>query len=211
MPVTGPSFNKSVFINCPFDDDYRQMMRAMVFTIMYLGFNQRIATEDQDTGHERISKIKRLIRSTCYSIHDLSRMEPLRKKDLPRFNMPFELGLDLGCREYGSGRLKNKKYLVFEKEKYRYQKVLSDISGNDIEAHDNDPLTLVHKLRGWISNILTKKIPGGTLIWQDFNVFLSHLEQAGVKVGLSKEEIQKMKIGEYMIYIRDWIQEKGMC
>ena len=150
MPVTGHSFDKSVFINCPFDDDYRQMMRVMVFAIMYLGFNPNIASEEKDTGKERIFKIKKLIRASCYSIHDLSRMEPLRKKDLPRFNMPFELGLDLGCREYGGGKFNNKKCLVLEKEQYRYQAVLSDISGNDIEAHDNDPRTLVKKVRGWI-------------------------------------------------------------
>lgn len=102
-------FEKNVFINCPFDPDYRKMLYALVFTVIKCGLVPRIALERDDSGEERINKIKKLIRCSKYSIHDISRMEPLKEGDLPRFNLPFELGLDLGCRTYGKGRLVTKK------------------------------------------------------------------------------------------------------
>jgi hypothetical protein len=186
------------------------MLRAMVFTVKYLGFEPRIASERKDTGEVRLRKIKDLIKASCFSIHDISRMEPLKKSDLPRFNMPFELGLDFGCREYGEKVLKQKRCLVLEKEKYRYQKVLSDISGSDIENHNNEPRELVHRVRGWLQSILQDKVPGATSIWQSFNEFMADLEEAGTNLKLTEEEINEMPIDELMVYLNGWLQNKGI-
>ncbi len=38
-------FDKSVFINCPFDNDYRQMLLSILFTVKYLGFVPKISLE----------------------------------------------------------------------------------------------------------------------------------------------------------------------
>ena len=40
-----PTYNNSVFINCPFDDDYRSLFRALVFAIEACGFGARCALE----------------------------------------------------------------------------------------------------------------------------------------------------------------------
>ncbi len=101
MPPRSADFDRSVFINCPFDSEFLPLAQALVFSILRLGLEPRIATERADSGETRVQKIRELIRSSRFSIHDLSRMEPLGPHDLPRFNMPFELGLDLGCRYYG--------------------------------------------------------------------------------------------------------------
>ncbi len=46
--------------------------------------------------------------------------------------MPFELGIDLGCRDYNSEeKYKLKKILILEEEKYSTQKALSDLSFAD--------------------------------------------------------------------------------
>ena len=133
------AFDHNVFINCPFDADYLPLLRALLFTVIESGFEPRIASEQADSGIVRVDKIKELIQASRYSIHDISRMEPLGDGDLPRFNMPFELGLDLGCRDFGSGHLSTKRCLILERDRYRYQRVLSDIAGNDIQAHGADP------------------------------------------------------------------------
>lgn len=57
--------------------------------------------ETEDSGEERIRKIKRIIRECRYGIHDISRVELDAVHQLPRFNMPLELGLFLGAQEYG--------------------------------------------------------------------------------------------------------------
>lgn len=36
----------------------------------------------------------------------------MKKNELSRFNMPYELGLDIGCSEYGGKAFANKKALI---------------------------------------------------------------------------------------------------
>ena len=132
------SFDNSVFINCPFDKDYEPVLQAMLFCAVYLGFCPRIATESSDSAENRLSKIRRLIENSKYSIHDLSRCQATRKGEHFRLNMPFELGVDYGCRQYyGHGR-DAKKLLILEEERYRYQAAISDLAGCDIQAHGGD-------------------------------------------------------------------------
>ena len=71
-------FNKNIFVNCPFDEDYKPLLKSLLFTIIYCGFNPRIALERFDSGEGRLSKIKELIDSSIYSIHDLSRIKSNR-------------------------------------------------------------------------------------------------------------------------------------
>jgi hypothetical protein len=54
-------FEKNVFINCPFDSDYYPLLRPLLFTIVYLGFNPKIALERSDSGEQRIDKICELL------------------------------------------------------------------------------------------------------------------------------------------------------
>lgn len=70
--------------------------------------------------------------------------------EFSRGNMPFELGLDFGCRNFSSP-LNQKSILILEEKKYSYQKFISDLSGNDIHAHDNNPVTAIRVVRKWIS------------------------------------------------------------
>lgn len=79
-----PNFEKNVFINCPFDSAYDKLLRPLLFTIIYFGFNPKIATERSDAGEQRIDKICELIESSKYSIHDLSRIKSSKKNEFSR-------------------------------------------------------------------------------------------------------------------------------
>lgn len=57
--------------------------------------------ELDDGGQTRIDKLYGLIGECRYGIHDLSRTELDDVNQLPRFNMPLELGLFLGAKRYG--------------------------------------------------------------------------------------------------------------
>lgn len=94
-----PSFENSVFLNCPFDREFEAIKQAILFAIVYLGFHPRIATERNNSAEVRLDKIVELIESSRYSIHDLSRCQAGRAGEIYRLNMPFELGID-----YASGR-----------------------------------------------------------------------------------------------------------
>jgi hypothetical protein len=74
-------FSKNVFINCPFDSDYVALLRPLLFTVLYLGYVPRIASERLDSGEPRIDKIVDLIQHSRFSIHDLSRIEASEKKE----------------------------------------------------------------------------------------------------------------------------------
>lgn len=198
-------FETSLFVNCPFDRDYLRLAQALIFTVLYCGIEPRISSEEVDSGQVRIEKIRQLIRSCRYSIHDISRMEPLRPGDLPRFNMPFELGLDLGCRYYGDESLATKQCLILEKERYRYQQVLSDISGHDIRAHEGNPERLVLEVRNWLRGVKKQPLPSGNEVWERYNVFWEHLEELFVQGRYSKTDIEALEAVEYIAYIKEWL------
>ena len=88
---------RHVFLNCPFDDAYRPLLRSMQFTVIGCGYFPRCALEEDNAAEVRVGKIMRLIRDECaLGIHDISRTETDGTPPLPCFNMPFELGLHLG-------------------------------------------------------------------------------------------------------------------
>lgn len=90
------NYFKNVFINCPFDDKYFDLLQTLVFTISYYGFTPRISLENSDSGPSRLDKIIQLISESKYSIHDLSRLQSKSANEYNRLNMPFELGIDYG-------------------------------------------------------------------------------------------------------------------
>lgn len=91
--------SSNVFLNCPLDRGYAPLFEVMVFTVYACGFRPRCALEEADSGEVRVDKIARLIRECHYAIHNISRVELDPVHRLPRFNMPFELGLDLAFAE----------------------------------------------------------------------------------------------------------------
>ncbi|MEO8961079.1 MAG: hypothetical protein ABI325_04305 [Ginsengibacter sp.] len=129
----------------------------------------------------------------------------MKKDELPRFNMPYELGLDLGACEYGGKRLKTKRTLILETRRFHYQQVLSDIAGQDIENHNDDPKTLITKIRNWISDNSTDLVIGQSQIWIAFNQFNAHLNTSLAST-YSKKDIDEMPIGDYIKFAKDWIQ-----
>src|SRR5689334_8355777 len=116
-----PSYQNSVFINCPFDAKYKTIFNAIVFAVYDSGFYPRCAFELGDASQNRLRGIVRIIEGCRYGIHDLSRVELDSKHRLPRFNMPLELGVFLGCKFFGAGRHRLKSCLIMDSEEYRYQ------------------------------------------------------------------------------------------
>ena len=101
LTLTSSTFSNNVFINCPFDEDHEQLLHAILFCLIRFGFKPGIAAERIDSGEARPEKIKELIRESKYSIHDLSRFRSSAYDEHYRMNMPFELGLDFGCKNFG--------------------------------------------------------------------------------------------------------------
>lgn len=199
-------FEKNVFINCPFDDDFKPMLKALVFEIIYLGFSPKLS-QTLSSSAIRVNQIIDLIKTCKFGIHDLSRSKPMKEGELPRFNMPYELGLDIGAAKYGSKSLKTKKILILETEKYHYQKVISDIAGQDIENHDDDPQILITRVRNWFSaNFHDITFVGPSVIWIAYNQFIDDLN-TNLSETYTEEEIRNMPIGDFIKFSLNWITE----
>ncbi len=199
-------FETNVFINCPFDDDYTLLLQPLLFTILYLEFNPRIATERSDSGEQRIDKICEMIESSKYSIHDLSRLQSKKKKEFYRLNMPFELGVDYGCRKFANNHHKDKRFLVLEKNRYDYAKAVSDLSGVDIKNHEDTPIKISRIARNWLAGFAAEKsIDAPAIVWEKFNFFMQNFAEERMKQGFSKDDIYEMPTSEFTGYIKDWI------
>jgi hypothetical protein len=197
--------DKCVFINCPFDNKYFPLLKSILFTLVYLDLEPKIS-ETTDSGQARLHRITEYMMKSKYSVHDLSRMEPLKENDLPRFNMPFECGIDFGIKASDRIAFKEKQLLILEKEQYRYQKVISDISGNDIKHHKDDPERLIKIIRDWFRPKIGKT-PFPKEIWLAFNEFEFDYEQILVEAGYNPKSIESMEFSEIIENMQSWVSE----
>src|SRR5215207_7154597 len=66
---------RDVFVNCPFDPDFKPFFHAIAFTIVRSGFRVRCALETDDASENRFAKICAIIKNCPFGVHDISRTE----------------------------------------------------------------------------------------------------------------------------------------
>ncbi|MDQ2776141.1 MAG: hypothetical protein M3Y57_14670 [Acidobacteriota bacterium] len=126
-------YNSSIFLNFPYDDQFRDLFLAYVVGVCSFGLTPRTTLEIAG-GEQRLRRIAVLIRSCRFSFHDLSRVElDAREPATPRFNMPFETGLAVMYSLFDKAH--SHTYFIFEADYRRLQKSLSDLGGTDVYAH----------------------------------------------------------------------------
>lgn len=194
--------SSSVFINCPFDEDYKSILDAIVFALLWFDFEPVMSRTINGASH-RLSQICELIQDASLSIHDLSRMVAEEKGSMARMNMPFELGLDYGCIQFASR--KDKMLLILDSEQHRYQRAISDLSGNDIFAHHNDPRTALRKVVEWLQSTtaVNSKTTYGT-VWLEYNKFRAILSEFFRKKDIPEEEIDSLPLNNYKEAFKAW-------
>ena len=142
---------RDVFINCPFDDTYKPIFQAIVFTVYELNFTPRCALEADDSSVGRLAKIMDIIGECGYGVHDISSVNLSSGTNLPRFNMPLELGLFLACKRFGGKPHRGKTCVILDSDPYRYRKSISDLSGQDIHSHQGKPQRAIAEVRNWLA------------------------------------------------------------
>lgn len=190
-----------MFINCPFDTQYGALLDAIVFAVHDCGFIARCALELRDTSEFRLNRIYGLIRACRFGIHDISRTELDPVNQLPRFNMPLELGIFLGAKAFGGPAHRSKNCLVLDSEQYRYQKFCSDIAGQDPSAHGGDPARAIRVVRDWLRPFSRAQIPGGQAIVARYSTFRAALPAMLTAAGLDGEII----FADYSALVSEWL------
>jgi hypothetical protein len=173
-----PAYEKSVFINCPFDTEYQDLMLAIVFSVAAHGFVPRSARETQGDPEPRFSRILGTIARSKYSIHDLSRSTGEGDDKLARFNMPLELGMAAAFRfeREGSGGQPHR-WLALVPEGYAYQRFISDLAGFDPARHDSSVPSVIREVSAWLRTLedVLDPVPSALRILQSFPSFRNEL------------------------------------
>ena len=196
-----------VFINCPFDEEYEPLFYAIVFSIHACGFVARCALESQDSSQFRLEKIYKMIAECRYGIHDISRTELDEQNNLPRFNMPLELGIFLGAKRFGTAEDQKKNCIIVDKCQYRYQKFISDIAGLDIESHNDSCERIIEVVRNWLNTISRRKhLPNGQEIYEKYSEFLENLP--AIAQGYNLDHL-KFNYTDYNLMIVEWLKRYG--
>jgi hypothetical protein len=202
----GAGYEDNVFINCPFDPAYLPLFQALVFAVHDCGMVARSALEVDDGAEVRIEKIQRIIQECRHSIHDISRTDLDADSGLPRMNMPFELGLFLGAKRYGTGLQKKKTCIIFDRDRYRYQKFLSDIAGQDIRSHYNDPAELIRAVRNALATTRPAIVAllSGRLMAQRYALFLQDLPTLCAELWLDPDDLAHRDL---VRVVTTWLRE----
>lgn len=196
---------RDVFVNCAFDLGFQPIFHGIVFAIIRSGFRARCALETQDGAETRFAKIQLIIEQCRYGIHDISRTESDGAPPLPRFNMPLELGVFLGAKRYGDARQKRKRALILDREQYRYQRLISDIAGQDIVSHNGNPAEAIAAVTTWLrQQSRVTSIPGGQAVAAEYALFQQDLPTI---LAARMLNVSEMTFGDFSAIAAAWITE----
>jgi len=198
-------YELSVFINCPFDRAYQKLFRAIVFAVHDCGYTARSALEISDTSQTRVAKIFQMISECRIGLHDISRTQLDSKTRLPRFNMPLELGMFLGAKEYGNKKQRRKICLVLDRSPHRYQKFCSDIAGQDLSTHGQSAERAIGAVRDFLRNAAPPvMIPGGRTIYRRYLHFSKELPAICRGLGLRQDQLI---FNDYAVLMSRWLKQ----
>jgi hypothetical protein len=200
--------NTDVFINCPFDPQYKRIFYAIVFAVHDAGFRSRCALEGSNATETRIAKIMRIIGECRYGVHDISRTEISSTTRLPRFNMPLELGLFLGAQNYGLAEQKKKCCLILDRVPHRFERFISDIKGQDIYSHERRPDGAIREVRNWLrTESNSAVIPGHEIMCERFKRFTKQRPAICREAGLNPKTLI---YDDYVWVVTEWLRKNAM-
>ena len=82
---------------------------------------------------------------------------------------------------------------------------MSDIAGQDIAAHGNDPKEIIRVVRNWLNSSQKKAIPGPAHLWNRFETFTARLPQYCREAHLTVSELTYV---DYSTLVSAWIIER---
>jgi hypothetical protein len=127
--------SREVFLNVPFDRQYEPIFLGLIAALVHLGRRPTTVLDIEEVSAPRIDRLVAKLRRTPYSVHDLSRVELSGgRAGVPRFNMPFELGLAVAVSRTPTDGTRHG-FVLLERRPARLQRTLSDMNGYDPLIH----------------------------------------------------------------------------
>lgn len=201
-------YDRNVFVNCPLDEEYEPILQAVLFCIIYLGFNPRLSVSNADCGEDRLRQIIAHIEASKFSIHDLCRARASQAGEVFRLNMPFELGIDYGLK-HTRPEFSTKRFLVFEGRRFEAKAALSDLSGCDFEVHSNSFEKAIGEVRNFLVNEAGAPAEGKAQIIARYHDFQAWYWERELRRGSTEADIRSYPTREVLRAMKEWV-EAGM-
>ena len=133
--------HRSVFLNVPYDGEFQPLFLAYLVGVRGFGLLPHAALEVPSIGPQ-IDRIVQLLKTCDYSIHDMSWVGLTEEHpQVPRFNMPFELGMAYWYSLQGDHQCR-----IFESDHRRFERSLSDLKGFHVYQHQSAEAELFSRL-----------------------------------------------------------------
>jgi hypothetical protein len=120
--------------------------------------------------------------------------------------MPLECGIDFGAKLLGPPPLNTKRFLILEKEKFRYQKFISDIAGNDIRAHQGVPELAIKCVRDWLRLNNNATVAHTQKVWLDYTEFLYDYVEYAKKNNFNPHLISEITFADLIELMKEWVK-----
>ena len=117
--------------------------------------------------------------------------------------MPLELGAFLGAKYFGKRDQASKACFILDSKKYRYQRFISDIAGQDIQAHENNPKRVITVVRNWLRTYSVASIPSGSVIGERYKSFKADLPLLCRELKLNQKELI---YNDYVLLVSNWLK-----
>jgi hypothetical protein len=104
--------------------------------------------------------------------------------------MPLELGIFLGAKRFGGDDQKLKRGMIMDRERFRFQKFISDLAGVDITAHDGDPRRIVSCTRDFLATASRRSaIPTAQQVLASYDEFSAGLPAIAKRAHLDPDKL----------------------
>lgn len=199
------AYRDNVFINCPFDSSYREIIEKLIFILEFYDFNVLMSV-NQSSAHDRLNEIIDKIYRSKYSFHDLSKHKAVNKGEFARFNMPFELGIDFGCYQFSKNR-KDKVIAILDTDAHSYDIHSSDLSGRDIIYHENNSELLFEVIPQWLSKSTGKIYDSPKKLKGYFAAWVVDYKETLKSKGYDLRTLKKIDLEIYKLILKKWIPQ----
>lgn len=145
-------YESQVFLNYPFDDEFRELEHALHFPVVAAGLIPICAKGLSVPDKPRLEMIVEAIKNCHYSAHDFSRLKGEGSENFGRMNMPLEMGMAIF--HALETQRNNHRCAFFVSAPHNYSRAISDLAGLDPYCYQNDPKKLVSNTYDWLRRVL---------------------------------------------------------
>ncbi|MGI8943133.1 MAG: hypothetical protein ACR2FJ_02665, partial [Qipengyuania sp.] len=112
--------------------------------------------------------------------------------------------VDWACRRWFGEKRSEKKFLVLDEKRHRYQAAISDIAGSDISFHKGDYQIAVRKVRNWLVSEAGVNALGASKILARYADFQGWHYENQLAAGFSEEDIEDYPTPEFLDAMIAW-------